>query len=523
VSRRSLRLPWDALTVAAIAAVIGVAFVLHVLWFAPNYDVDWLLIAARRMLAGGSYLLDFDEVTPPLVLVLMAPAAALADVTGHDPYAVFVASVCVLIAVSLLLSAPVVDWCLPGNPGGRRLALIAIAVVLALEPGFRFGQREHLVMIMLLPGLLWYAARESGRPSPFSPSVWLCLALAAASLLIKPYFLLIAAALLLVRLVRTRDWRAALFDPPVGVLAATLALFALMVAFLFPEYLEEVRLENQTYGAFANGWLSVFERYRDAIAACCVMALLAELVPVPASSRLVLRCLWLASACALVVAIVQKKGWAYQMLPAVEIAAVGLVIAAAAIAPGLRQRAERLRVVMVLATIGVFGMVLALRPVDEALADTKVHFASQPLIKTLHEFAAGRKVMLLTSGLQQGFPSLAGVQLAARHPGQPMLPGTVRLENGSERDRVRAAALRQVLIGLILKDLRRYEPDVIVVDRNADKQALPADFDILTWFLADPAFRRAWADYRLVTKAPGWDFYERRSVASAVAPPPSTR
>lgn len=500
----------DALTIAAIVCVIGSALMLHVFWFAPNYDVDWLLIAARRMLAGGSYLSDFDEVTPPLILMLMAPAAALADATGRDPYAMFVASVCVLIFVSLVLCAPIVDWCLPGNPAGCRLALIAIAVILALEPGFRFGQREHLVVLMLLPGLLWYATREAGRPSPLDPAAWLRLALAATSLLIKPYFLVIGAALLLVRLVRTRDWRAAVLDAPVGVFAAVLALFALMVAFLFPEYLEEVRLENQTYGAFANGWLIVAERYRDAIAACCVVALLAELVPVPSAPRMVLRCLWLASACALGVAILQKKGWAYQMLPAVEIAAVGFTLAAAAIVPRLRLPAERLRTVMVLAAIGVFGMALALRPVDEALADTKVRFASQPLISTLREFAAGRKVMLLTSGLQEGFPSLAGVQLAARHPGQPMLPGTVRLEAGSQRDRARASALRQVLIGLVLHDMRHYRPDIVAVDRNIDKQALPADFDILAWFLADPAFRKAWADYHLVKQAPGWDFYERR-------------
>jgi hypothetical protein len=382
--------------------------------------------------------------------------------------------------------------------------------VLALEPGFRFGQREDLVVIMLLPGLLWYGARESGRPSPLDAMAWLCLVLAAASLLIKPYFLVIAVALMLVRLVRTRDWRAALFDAPVGVFAAVLALFALMVAFLFPEYLEEVCLENQTYGAFANGWLSVIELYRDAVAACCVMALLAELVPVPAALRNVLRCLWLASACALGVAILQKKGWAYQMLPAVEIAAVGFAIAAAAMVPRLRLPAERLRAAVVLGTIGLFGMVLALRSVDEALADTKVNFASQPLIRTLHEFAAGRKVMLLTSGLQQGFPSLAGVQLAARHPGQPMLPGTVKLEAGNERDRARASALRQVLIGLVLKDMRHYQPDIVAVDRNVDKQALPVDFDILAWFLADPTFRKAWGDYRLVTQAPGWDFYEHK-------------
>lgn len=506
-------LRWDALTVAAIVTVIGMALVLHILWFAPNYDVDWLLIAARRMLAGGSYLSDFDEVTPPLVLVLMAPAAGLADAIGHDPYSVFVVFVCLLIGLSLRLSVPMVDWCLPGNPGGCRLAMIAIAVVLALEPGFRFGQREHLVVIMLLPGLLWYAARESGRPSPLDPAAWLALALAATGLLIKPYFLLIAGALLLVRLFRTRDWRAALFDPPVGVLAAMVALFALLVAFFFPEYLEEVRLDSQASGGFTNGWPSVFEPYRDAVAACCVMALVAELAPVPAVSRLVLRCLWLASACALAVAILQKKGWAYQMLPAVEIAAVGLAIAAAAMAPRLRLPGERLRALMVLASISVFGVALALRPVEEALADSRAQVASQPLIKTLNGFAAGRKVMLLTSGLQEGFPSLAGVELAARHPGQPMLPGAVKLADGTERDRARASALRQILIGLILRDMRHYTPDVIAVDRNLDKQALPAGFDILAWFLSDPAFRKAWEEYRLVTQAPGWDFYERKGGA----------
>lgn len=497
------------MTLASILAVVGAALALHVWWFAPNYDVDWLLIAARRMLDGGSYLSDFDEVTPPLVLVLMAPASALARLSGADPYVLFAILVCLLILLSLWLSTPIVYWCLSGHPATRRVALVGMAVVLALEPGFRFGQREHLMVILLLPGLLWYAAREAGRPSPLTPTAWLCLALAALGLLIKPYYLAIAGVLLLVRLFQTRDWRLALFDAPVGVLAAAVALLALMVAFLFPEYLEEVRLENQTYGGFATGWLHVLVVYQEAIAACCIIALLAELVAVPPSTRLVLRCLWLSATCALAIAILQKKGWAYHMLPAVELAGIGLVIVAAALAPRLRLPAERLRAATVLAMIGLFGLALALRPVDEALADSKARFAAQPLIKTLQQVAAGQKVMLLTSGLQLGFPSLAGVELGARHPGQPMLAGTVKLETGSERDRARATQLRQVLIGLTLQDIRHYQPDIIAVDRNVDKQALPDDFDVLAWYLTDPAFRRAWAGYRLVKQAPGWDFYAR--------------
>lgn len=501
---------FNGIAIAVIVAMLGVSFVLHVAWLAPNFDVDWLLIAARRLLAGGSYLSDFDEVTPPLVLVLMAPAVPLADIVGVEPYAMFMALVCLLILLTILLSAPVIAWCLPDSVGSQRGALLAIAAILAFEPGFSFGQREHLITILLLPGVLWYAAREAGRPSPFTPTTWFCLVMAAVGLLIKPYYLVIALALLAVRLIRSRDWRAAVLDIPVGVTVAVAGLFALMVVLAFPEYLEEARLQSQTYGGYANAWLLVLELDRDAIAACCMVALIAAALPISPALRVVLRCLLLVSACALAIAVLQKKGWGYHKLPAIEFAAIGLALGAAAMAPRVHQAHERLSALIVVGVIGLFGLMLALRPIDDAVARTKARFESEPLISTLHRIAAGRKVMLLTPGMQDGFPGLAGVQLAARHPGQPMLPGLVKLEAGNERDRQRAAVLRQVLIGLILADLRHYRPDIIAVDRNTDRQALPDNFDILAYFLADPSFREAWSRYELVERAAGWDFYERK-------------
>jgi hypothetical protein len=497
-------------SVIAMAVIVGAAFVLHVGRFAPNVDVDWLLIAARRFLAGGSYLSDFDEVTPPLVLVLMAPAVLLADLVNVEPYTMFMALVCLLILLTILLSAPVIAWCLPESTGSQRGVLVAITAILAFEPGFSFGQREHLITIMLLPGLLWYAAREAGRPSPFTPTTWLCLVMAAISLLIKPYYLIIALGLLVVRLIRSRNWRAAVLDIPVGVTIAIMGLFAIMVVLVFPEYLEEARLQSETYGGYANPWLLVLELDRDAIAACCMMALLAAALPISPALRVVLRCLLLASACSLVIAVLQKKGWGYHKLPAIEFAAIGLAMGAGAMVPRLRVARERLSAFILVGVIGLFGLMLALRPIDDALAQTRVRFESEPLIKTLHRSAAGRKVMLLTPGMQAGFPGLAGVRLAARHPGQPMLPGLVKLEGGNEHDRQRAGVLRQVLIGLILADLRHYQPDFIAVDRNTDRQALPDDFDILAYFMADPAFREAWSQYELSDRVSGWDFYERK-------------
>ena len=45
--------------------------------------------------------------------------------------------------------------------------------------------------------------------------------------------------------------------------------------------------------------------------------------------------------------------------------------------------------------------------------------------------------------------------------------------------------------------------------RRIPEAVIERDY-VLAWFLTDPGFRKAWGDYRLVTRAPGWDFYERR-------------
>ncbi len=505
--RRSGATAWDALTIAGILAIIALAAVLHFLRFAPNYDADWLLIASRRMLAGGHYLVDFDEISPPMILMLLAPVSAFAKATGLDAYTVFVVAVCLLVALCLWLSSPVVAWCLSDHPVGYRVALLGIAVVLALEPGFRFGQREHLIVLLVLPGIFWFAAREAGRPSPMDLRAGATFVLATIGLLIKPYYFLIPVAFLIVRWCRVRSWRAALLDAPVTIIVAGALLFGLMVLLFFPEYLGEIRLENSTYGAWGANWRDVIDHFRDAIAALCILVLLSELVLSHAPARVVLRHLSLAVACALLIAIVQKKGWAYHMMPALEIAAIGLIIAAVLVFA--TTRADRVRTAAVAGALLLIGALIAMRPAFEAITNTRSSFGGDALIAALRQQATNQPVMLLTSGLQAGFPSLAHVELAARHPGQPMLPGTVKLENGTAEDRRLGAALRHTMTELTVHDLEHFKPLFVAVDRNHIKQALPNDFDILAYFTADPAFSKAWSDYHLVTSVPGWDLYER--------------
>jgi hypothetical protein len=86
------------------------------------------------------------------------------------------------------------------------------------------------------------------------------------------------------------------------------------------------------------------------------------------------------------------------------------------------------------------------------------------------------------------------------------------LEAGNAQERAQAAPLRQVMFELTVRDLRVYKPMVVAVDVNPQKQAMPDNFDILAYFMADPGFRSAWSEYQLTVSVPGWDLYTPKSV-----------
>ena len=389
---------------------------------------------------------------------------------------------------------------------------IAYTTILAHEPGYEFGQREHIFLILFLPGLLWYAAREAGRDAPMGAMGWLSLISAATGVLIKPHYLLIPGAFLLVSLFRGRGWRT-LRDVPFVVFATAAALYALSVVLVFPEYLEEARLQMQIHFAFDRAWITVAQAARDAVTAFCLAVAITEFLPAPAPLRRVLRYLCLACACCLIVAFVQKKGWVYHMLPAVQIAACALAIAAVRMLPRLRSlTAAAIPAGVVVGSAGLLIASLFIRPVSETFSLTQARYAERPLIRALRDMGAGHPVMLLTSGLQMGFPSLAGVEVGSRFPGRALLPGTIRLEAGNARDVARAAPLRRTMFELTVRDLRLYKPAVVAVDVNPEKQAMPDDFDILAYFMADPGFSGAWSEYRLTASVPGWDLYTPTSV-----------
>ena len=175
-----------------------------------NHDVGWLLLGARRLLDAGRLSADrFVDVTPPLILGLYALPVAASRALGVSEIAALRIFVIGLAAGSLGLCQLAASRLLRAASPPRcvRAWLVTVAIVLLPLVGYDFGQREHLITLLLLPYLVGAAARAHAADPPRSVAIWIG---AAAGLAIgmKPQFALVVLAAEGVVWHARRRWRA---------------------------------------------------------------------------------------------------------------------------------------------------------------------------------------------------------------------------------------------------------------------------------------------------------------------------
>src|ERR1700678_2432741 len=95
-----------SLMVLALIAIT--AWVIQVKLFL-NWDVGHLLHATELLLAGGSYRHDFFIPNPPLILYLYAPPVLAHHIFGLNLILGFRCYIFLLIALSLMLSYPLIQ------------------------------------------------------------------------------------------------------------------------------------------------------------------------------------------------------------------------------------------------------------------------------------------------------------------------------------------------------------------------------------------------------------------------------
>lgn len=483
--------------VPVVLAVLAAAFYSQ---FWLSHDDSWYLIATRKFLEGQQLYVDIIEVNPPLNFYLTAPALFLADATGLGDTVAYVVQVCLLCGLSGLWLTRILRASTLATQEQSALLLAGMAVLLLLPIG-ELAQREHLLFVFALPYFL-HEIVGAERIKLSSVEQALLGLVATLGLALKPYFLLLPAAIVLVGPVRHLLTRA--FSPSNLGLAAGLLAYAAFTIIVHPGFFSDIlTVAGQVYWAYGFSPADVL--LRGEIFAVIIFAYLffsGGRVEDPVSWRFAA-----AVTASLLSYLIQFKGWNYQLLPLLAFLLMGSIWLATA--RGIFQHrylvAKAIVAVLVMITV---GSQLVAGPYRPRTLDILSPYVERP----------GESIVVYSTNLSFAFPFVNAVQgeWASRYPAQWLTPGALIATRSGKctEDREFCATYEDILSDVRLantEDLLRYRPDLVIFDVREDKSYFHGeDFDYLAFQLEDPRFAAEWENYAPAGTANGlFDVWRR--------------
>lgn len=495
-------------------------------------DTAFLLHAAGQVLDGARLYEDVVEINPPLIVALNLPAVLLARAAGISDILVFR----LLYSLGLLGSLAFSIWSLrlafgPETRGLRSLCLL-IAVALFLMPGNDFGQREHLLVALVLPYILLVVARVEGRPAPAVPALAAGV-LAGIGLALKPHFLLVW-----VILEAYAAWRTHARRPSMEALgtAAWLALYAAGVVLLTPAFFRVALLLGPAYNRF--GHYSFFTVLWTATGAtlCFVAALAGVALYRQARHQALWLVVLIGLAASYVAGAAQLKSWTYHFLPARTLALILLGLAVIDSRRPFTLAVQRLYGAVAFGVLGTsvlwaFAAGL-LRVAQRDPVRTSERQQLDRLVEAVRRHAPPRGSLYVFSyTIGSSFPlvNYSDLRWASRFPHLWIIEAVYHDQLHADapmsfHEKAEMGPAERYLNDAVFEDLARYRPDVLLVLRHArdvPENALRR-IDYLGYFGRDPRIAVELGHYRLAEDVGQYRLYVRAGTPDQPGSPPKS-
>jgi hypothetical protein len=466
-----------------------------------NCDAAWYLYMAGRILDGAKPYEDVVDTNPPLVVVLNMGIVGLARLMRLSPVFVFPSVLFGLIGVSLSLG-----WRLSsGLPLAlRQVSHLAWSYVLLVYSGAMFGQREHIMLILILP--YTYSAIGEARGARTSLG-WAVLSgfMAGVGFALKPFFMIPAVAIELYLASRrgVRVW----LRPQAWAMAAIFLIYGALLVLWAPNYFEVARRFAPLYPyhnplglvLWSSSWRLVW--VCGAIAFAWVIA-----------RRRCPEWLWVLSLLivGLTVAVyLTGKGWRYHWYPVIgfALALVGGSGAILALRWPISWRRAR-----AVSWIAVLLPVLSAITINQWLSQRWRDDAAIGVIRA--NAKEGDAILILSCWVNQSFPLVNELHATwgMRHP--MLWPIAAFYSDGTwakgQYHRLEEmSGPERRFVGEIAEDMARYQPVVLLVDSDPPTPALKG-FDYLDYLVREPRIARLLTEYEPVTRTARFRIYRRR-------------
>jgi len=280
-----------------------------------NHDAAWHFQTAFRSLAGNEIGVDVFDINPPMSMWIFSLPASLVNLTGWTPKTVFKLF---FIAVAMLVMLG--SGRLFRRTGASAAQVSFFTAVLGLTvfilPGYDFAQREQFTALFTLPYVIAAAARAKAIHIPLSAAIATGF-LAAIGIGIKPYFLCMPV-LLEVWLMLSRKNMRILVRPETLTIWATLFTYLGAVHIFAPGYFQYVLPDAlNNYSGFSAPLSVVLLRMAEGFLAYIVIISLTTYIFKNVINDKVFQGFLVAAAGFFLAALLQRKGWGYQLYPAI--------------------------------------------------------------------------------------------------------------------------------------------------------------------------------------------------------------
>jgi hypothetical protein len=500
-------------------------FALPVLWLAGyffppiNHDVAAILDVSTRWIGGEKLYVEVIDENLPLTFIVHALPVLTAKLLPGTVTFWFTAWVVAGIFASFFACRRLVRL-VPSADHALTEALLppVLLFLFTVLPNEHFGQREHLMFVACAPYLLASMARAEGVHLTRGPAIAIGL-VAGIFLVLKPYYLVIPAAVELYLLLR-RGWRATLFDPipwTIGAVAVAHLVLMFTVFSAFGRFVMPLAVESyQPIGE--AGWRQVL--FSDVMAPTLLALLIFGGFAVFLTHTLAARALLAFGIGAAVSAIAQAKGWPYHVLPALSAA---ILLAALTLSQTvdrylpISRSGHRLPVAVISATLMVLLYFQAAlytppfykqRQYEDSIGGILRHIVEQN--------APNRTIMTLSPGIYPFWPMLNYVngRMAMRFLTMWVLQGVYAdcedfpaLYNAPDT----MGDTEKYVFDAVSEDFARSKPDLLILDMIPGMPRCQGKvFDYLEYFQQNRVFAEAFEGYEHLMDVDRYKIYRKK-------------
>ena len=468
-----------------------------------NHDVGSHIILSQRLMNK----MEIVDPNPPLIFWLLTIPNLIANVTQISVLTIFRISIFMLIIVSVLQCNHILES-FPKSYNNKFI-ILTLVFIFTLMPRGDFGQREHIIIILVTP-YIFTIVRRSFDEEVYNLQSAVIGIFAGIGFCLKPYYLLLP--LLLEAYIFYKNRRLSLYKHIESFIIIIIFTIYLISIFIFNrDYITRtVPYVICVYGAYNENIITLFSRLYFIIIVFIIYWLAKDETSFSAFANILL----LSAICMAIIYLVQGKGWSYHLYPCKATSFLLIIYCCSIIA-----LKNKFIIVNLIRTILYYVVILfVIISVSKSL---NWHFVIYQEYKSREKFIAEYKIIQLikkqtigsgniyfiSTSAKPAFPvvNYSGVGWSSRFNALWMLPAIInnkelphRLANEIKNKKL--YEIESYLFESVLADLEAQPPSLIFVDNSQYKQGLGNQkFDFMEYFMKDPVFREFMSQYKELT------------------------